>query len=48
MEDVAFSVDGGNASECCYTVLVVKEKSEAMDQVRLSSSSCSSHYEPEW
>ena len=48
MEGVAFNVEGGNASGCCYTYSIVKEKSQAMDQVWLSGSSCSSHYEPKW
>ena len=40
MESVAFNTEGSNTSGCCYTYTVVKEKSQAVDQVRSKISPC--------
>ena len=40
MEGVAFNVKGSHTSWCCYTYTVIKEKSQAVDQVGLACASC--------
>ena len=45
MEGMAFDVEGCHAGGCCYTHTMVKEKSQAVNQIRLSRPSCSGDYQ---
>ena len=44
-EGVVFNVIGGNTSGRCYTYTMVKEKSQAVNQVRLPYASCLGDYQ---